>query len=301
MKKSVLGWLGALLLLVTSNAFGQTANATIGTNQDVSAGNSQAVNAGNAQSITFNGGPSLPNTTGSPGLPAPGIFAQLGNTPGSASVPFVAAANKLCNVRYTRAAMPSTKVVENTDSGQTRIIFSAYPAMIAGAKGVIEVEEVLPPDLSPTVMEKAVCLGTITIVTKENAGNKTDFSVVQNDAMHYLFGAVRGFKKVGLVSLITGVSAASGVSTDASSFGIAGVLGHLVSAVTSAGIGPTFGKGSGNTTPSNFPGGTFLIVALEEENGQTLDMSALGRYLMPQQVVNANGTSSAIKGEVMKR
>lgn len=197
---------------------------------------------------------------------------------------------------HTRQNMPSTKVEEKTDSGQTRIIFSSYPAL-QKSKGA-EVEEVTPPDLTPTVYQGAVCLGTLTVATKESAGAKTDFAVVQGDAMRFLFDEVKGFRKVALVSLINSVSAASGVSTDASSFGIGGVLGHLVSALTSVGLGPTFSKGSGQTNPTNFPGGTFLVLAVEEAEGQTLDSAQLGKFFLPQQA--QNGATTPMKIEAIK-
>lgn len=217
-------------------------------------------------------------TTTGTALLAPNIFGVLGNTPGSVSVPFTAAANRLCNVRYSRAYLPSTKTVEDTNSGQTRLVFNPYPTTQAKKGSIVVVDEMDPPDLTAKVYNNAVCLGTITVMTKESSGNNTDFAVVQADAMRFLFDEIKGYRKLALVSLIQSVSAVSGVSTDSSSFGIGGVLGHIVSLATTAGLGPTFSKGGGKTNPTNFPGGTFLVLAVDEAEGQSVDMVAIARF-----------------------
>jgi hypothetical protein len=284
----------ALWLLFANCAFGQTATATINGSQDVVAGNADARNAGNIQNITFNGGTSqalLPGTTGAPAIPSPGIFTALGNTPGSASVPFIAMATKLCGVRYNKKFLPESKVVDG-QSGHTTLIFSPFPTLLTQVGSKVEVEEITPPELSPNIIEKSMCLGTITVITKGDAGNTTDFSIVQNDAMRHVAG-LPGFRKVILVSLINAVSAASGVTSEGSSFGLGGVVGHVLSTATSLGLGPTFGKGSGNTVPTNYPGGTFLVLAFDEEGGKDFDTSLLGHFFLPSQAVNGKAPMPA--------
>lgn len=241
----------------------------------------------------------LPNIV-SPSISAPQIFGPLGNTPGSASVSFIAAANKLCGVRYTRNFLPSAVPFEDTESKQTRIIFSAYASLLMKERSDVLVEEIIPPYLAPGVFANSVCLGTLTVMTKEKSGSKTDFAVVQSDAMRFLFDRVRGYRKIALVSLITSVSAASGVSSDATSFGIGGALGHLLSSVTTLGLTPGFTSGSGNSNPTNFPGGTFLVLAVREEGGQSIDTGELAQFFPPQQRRQAEGLPPAVKNEALK-
>jgi hypothetical protein len=283
--------LTALMFFVAIPSWGQaTANGTA----NASAGNAQADNAGNNQLLQLNSTSAapLPMTTTGSMLLSPNIFGPLGNTPGSASVPFTAAANRLCSVRYSRAYLPNTKAVEDTNSGQTRLVFNSYPSAQWKAGSAVEVNEMDPPDLTARVYNNAICLGTITVLTKESAGNSTDFSVVQADAMRFLFEEIKGYRRLALVSLIQSVSAASGVSTDSSSFGLGGLLGHIVSLTTTAGFGPTFSKGGGKTNPTNFPGGTFLVLAIDEPDGQTLDTAQLGQFFVSQSArsdVGGNG------------
>lgn len=277
----------AMLLLVGEAA---AQEATANGNANAAAGNN--LNDVKLELNSTSAAP-LPMATTGTSLLAPNIFGALGNTPGSASVPFTAAANRLCSIRYSRVYLPSTKTVEDTNSGQTRLVFNPYPSAQAKNGSTVSVDEMDPPDLTAMTYNNAVCLGTITVLTKESAGNSTDFAVVQADAMRYLFDEIKGYRKVALVSLIQSVSAASGVSTDSSSFGLGGVLGHIVSLATTAGLGPTFTKGGGKTNPTNFPGGTFLVLAIDESNGQTIDTSRLGQFFVSPSaapaVVGGNG------------
>ncbi len=273
----VLVVMGTLLFPLQGKA--QTANAT----------NDVGVNAGNAtvgdssQSLSISGGSApaqLPMTTQIQPTGA-NIYGPLGNTPGSASVPFSASANNLCKVVYTRKYRPTGESTEDTNSKNTRLRFNHFPTLQAMKDSRIETEEVLPPNLAINTYNNVKCLGTITMWTKEKAGTSTDFGMVEGDAINHVFDTVRGYRRVALVSLIDAVSAASGVSTDGSSFGVGGALGHIVSALTSAGIAPTFTKGSGQANPTNFPGGTFLVLALDQSNGQTVDMAQMREFFKP--------------------
>jgi len=299
-----------LLCLYATSAGAQNSNASasvgVTTNVEGVVGqqnaqqNTQTLVGGQQVGVEIKGGTQvapLTNTV-SPGLMSPQIFGPLGNTPGSASVPFIAAANKICDVRYTRTSMPKTTVIENTESGKTRIIFSQYPALLEKGNSPVLLDEVIPPDLTPRKIERAVCLATLTVMTKEKHGNETDFAIVQDDGINLMFKTIRGFKKAVLASLITSVSAASGVSSDATSFGVGGALGKILSAVTTLGLGPSFTQGSGNSNPTNFPGGTFLVLAIEEPGGKTIDTGQLGQFYSPP--APTNGVSSAIKNEATK-
>lgn len=267
----------------------QSQSSSVTTNSAVTAGSSQVENingSGNAQTLAITGGQSpaqLPMTTQVQPM-GPNIYGPLGGTPGSASVPFIAAASKLCGVRYTKKYMPVAKATEKTKSDQTRVSFNQFPSLQVMNGSPVEVEEIDPPDLTAGVYHNVKCLGTLTMWTKEAGGTSTDFGVIQSDAMHHLFDTVRGYPKVALVSLIQAVSAASGASTEGWSLGIGGAFGHIVSALTSAGIAPTFSKGSGQTNPTNFPGGTFLVIALDQPDGQTIDMARLREFFTPPRI-----------------
>lgn len=263
------------------NAWAQSSQSTLTDTTVVSAGNSQAQNVngtGNTQALTLNGGQAqaqLPLTTNAVALPSPGIYGPLGKTPGAASVPFITAAQKLCGVRYTRHYQPEVKKVDETHSGQTILQFNPFPSLQAKAGSGVEVEEMDPIDLTASVYTKVKCLATVTSFTKEKHGDTTDFAVVQADVIKHLFKVVRGYRKVAVVSLIHSVSAASGVETAGWSASVGLAIGHIINGLTSMGIAPTGTMGAGRSNPTSFPGGTFLVLALDEADGQTVDMATL--------------------------
>lgn len=273
-----------ILLCGAVNAFAQS-TSSLTDNTVVNAGSSQVQNVngtGNTQSFAINAGSApaqLPLTTQTGAVPSPGIFGPLGNTPGAASIPFVAAVQEMADITYTRQYQAKPLIVDGK-SGQTILSVRLFPATLSKEDSDVLPETIKAVSLSAKVYQNVIPLAVITTFTKSNAGDKTDWSVIEADVQDYSWG-MKGYANLIPASLLHSVSAASGVETAGWNVTAGAVLGKILSAASSGGLAPSGSIGSGKTNPTSFPGGSFVIFAAVKSGGMTFDMRVLREYFAP--------------------
>lgn len=268
------------------NAWAADASSTLNSTDTTIVSSGNLVNApATTASVAVTGGAAqaeLPLTTNAVSPPSPGIYGPLGKTPGAASIPFISAVEEIAEIEY--GAPPKPLLIEDTQSGQTRLVFNPFPAYFARQGSSVRIERMKPPSLRAKLYKRVIPLGTITVFTKDDAGAKTDWAIVKGDVMKYLWDSLRGYRTVSSAGLIHAVSAASGVETAGWSASVGLAIGHIINALSSLGVAPTGTMGAGKTNPTSFPGGTLVIFAEEESEGMDFNMVAVEMFFAPVEI-----------------
>ncbi|MFA5841807.1 MAG: hypothetical protein WC835_02495 [Candidatus Paceibacterota bacterium] len=282
-----------LSLLFSASSWGQATANSSGTANSAAGNNANEVIVNNG-GITFNSisPPGVPMVQ-LPSLQQPQIFGALQRTPVGASVGVTAGYLKTCRVKFTRLVQPEVRRVEG-GSGKTQLVFFPHPSYIAleRSAGDIQVEEVNPPTFSSDEIRGVVCLGSMTIFSKDGA--TTGFETVVADLSRFPFEHMRGVREIVMVAIPAGIASAGGVSSSAKSFGVGGALSHMVSLATAGAITPSFSGGGGESQPSEWLGGTFILLGISNDGKNVLpsDFASLFNPPPPSAGPGNNGAKS---------